>query len=133
MEVLHWNYKKTDSDVLNCIAYKDVHSQIDIANELEMSRTTIERKISKLKKDGLLKIWRLKDSEIYYCIGSDVDCVSNAYEAKEVFRHRQDMYEDRSVVKEPSKCYREQGALFDKPSDICNQDELDDAVSKLGY
>jgi len=141
MKILHWKYVKSgtkDDVILDAMSEDCYPNQIYLANELGLSTRTIERAISKYKDEGKLTVFRGRNNDMYYCIGEDIKGITNVYDAINAYDYRC-MIEDGCVTQDP-KCEVEVKhheidpiIFFDKPEDLCNQNELDEVITKLGY
>lgn len=137
MKVLSLRYKMGTDTLLDILSHDEMSDQQEIAENIGCSVATIERKIAKLKKEGLLTTFRTKNNDVYYCIGDDVKLIIDSYEAVHTYAFRQGepigCVEGGEVYEELSNQNFSKETIILKPEDLVNQDELRDAVDKLGY
>ncbi len=88
MKVLSEKYVVGTDKLLDIIYSTSLKNQKELANVAGISISALERKIKKLKEDGLLHITRDIEKNIYYCIGIDADSKWNSTECREIYRYR---------------------------------------------
>ncbi len=85
--VLGWNYKVGTDELLDkVIKYSRFNNLVELANGTGLALATLNRKLKRLKNNGLLVSHRYKDNNIIWCIGKDVKY--NAWEAYQIAKYR---------------------------------------------
>ena len=88
MYVLAHNYIPGTDPLLDLIVSDKFIDQDDLAEASGVSVRTIETRVKKLKKDGMLEILRTKEREVFYLLGDDVNKKYTAHECREIYRYR---------------------------------------------
>ena len=86
--ILSLKHKKGTNETLDYIAVVEFETQDDIAKGFGISIKALEKRIAKLKKDGLLVVYRYTDNNFIYMVGDDAKSNWNKHEAIEIAKYR---------------------------------------------
>lgn len=103
--VLNHKYKKGSDNFLNYIALGSYDTQDDIAREFNVSKKTIGRWISSLRKNKLLITHRYKNNNFIYMVGEDAKEDWSSYEARHIAVYRKHKFDIEEVDAETSLLY----------------------------
>jgi hypothetical protein len=88
MVVLNWKYKIGSDKVLDAINTGSFNDLEELSKIIGISLSGLKKRISKLKKDGLLVIHRYQNNNFIYMIGDDVKNNWSKSDAVHIAIHR---------------------------------------------
>jgi DNA-binding MarR family transcriptional regulator len=132
--LLHWKYKEGTDKFLDTLVECRCESQVDLAREMGVSVRTIGRNVTRLKKDGLLIVYRYEKNKLIYLVGEDAKMKWNKKQSAEIlhFREKVSLKERTSQVSWSDSIVSSVQALeFDKAEKEFMDVEVDILVESL--
>ena len=87
--ILNWGYEIGTDELLDVLKK---HPKVDnvgyIADLVSISKSTLNRRLKKLKDDGLLVVYRYSNNNFVWMIGLDAESKYNGYEAMQIAKYR---------------------------------------------
>lgn len=128
---LTWNYDIGTDDLLDLIYEVEFADQNDLANIMNVSVRTIERKIRLLKNDRLLWIVRDSRKNMYYLLGDDAEKRWSSMECVEILAYRNSGLDMGYEVNTPLNDIDSNRYYYHDMKEVYESKELDDIVDKL--